>query len=98
MKADVIDNCAFNNFTRKYEITQTDQLDFSRKLSALVFSSVQCRYAETVGLNLTNGERVDFYLNFAPVVFNKLTNLCKPVFDGDITFSFSTEKRECIID
>ena len=94
MNAEVTDICGFNNFTRKYEIAQTDRLDFSRKPSALVFSGVQFRYAETVDLNLTNGGRVDFYLKFAPVVLNELTTLCKTAFGGDITLSFSTDKGE----
>lgn len=83
--------CGFNDIVRPYEVKMPptkDELVFERP-AALVFSGVQNRFAETIGLDVRFGGRVEFYFKMAPIVENELATECKSSFGGDVNLMYS---------
>ncbi len=89
----VSDICGTNDIVRPHEVERPPHekvIQFKRS-SALVFSGVQKRYAETIALDVRYGGFVEFYIKFAPLVDNELVVECKSAFSGDVTFSYSLD-------
>lgn len=93
INARATDICGINVIVRPHEVERppTEEETAYKVPSALVFSGVQNRYAETIPLDVRYGGMVEFFLKFAPLVENELAVECKSSFSGDITLSYSVD-------
>ena len=87
------DICGFRNGTYKYEehlktVSSINDYSNLKIPSALVFSGVQFRYAQTLSLDVSHGGRVEFFLKMAPVLSDEYISPCKSAFSGDINLSY----------
>lgn len=92
MNAETTTICGVNNLMSKRKSLQLPETEDMNRNSALVFTGVHYRYAETIDLDLSYGGMLEFFLKMAPIVENDEDVLCKPAYGGDITVSFSTDK------
>ena len=87
------DICGFRNGTYKYDehikmVSSVNDYSSFKIPSALVFSGVQVRYAQTQSLDVSYGGRVEFFLKMAPVLSDDNNSPCKSAFSGDINLSY----------
>ena len=93
VNAETDDICGMNQAQRPHEdlFSPSKNELIMKSPSALVFSGVRHRYAETIDLDISFGGKVEFYLKLAPIVENELASECKSAFGGDVQLVYSLD-------